>query len=57
MIGVGDLLDVLMREFTGAAIDKMAQIARIDKQDLVLARVAVVAGAVHEPQRCRDLGV
>ena len=46
-----------MRKFAGATVDEMAQVAGIDEEDFVLARVSVVAGAVEEPQGRRNLGV
>ena len=57
MVGAGDFLNVLVREFAGAAVDEVAQVARVDEEDFVLARVAVVAGAVKKPEGGRYLGV
>lgn len=57
MVGVGDLLDVVVRKFLSAAIDQMTEVTRVDEQDFVFARMAIIAGAVHKPQRRRYLGI
>ena len=62
------VLDILVREFLGAAIDEVAEVARVDEQDFAFARVTSLSpnpspacgrgessGAVHEPQCCRYL--
>ena len=36
MIGAGDFLNIFVGQFKGAAIDEMAEVAGVNKQDLIL---------------------
>ena len=57
MVRGANLLDILMRQLFGAAVDEVAKITRVDEEDFALARVAVAAGTVHKPEGCRYLCV
>lgn len=57
MVGTGNFLNIVVRQFPRATVDQMSKITRIDEQDFIFTRMVVVACAVHKPQRRRNLGI
>jgi hypothetical protein len=39
MVGIGDFLDVVVRQFARAAVDQVAEVTGVDEQDFVGAGV------------------
>ncbi len=59
MIGVGDLRDVLLREFFGAAIDEVTHVSGVDEENLFapVSKLSVRSVSAHKPEGGGNLRV